>query len=475
MREVIMKGGLLIVLGGIGLSGCFTASKMVPAEVSEELTNRSGYAVEWHSEEVDEATRSERIMQLLSDSLGLETVLQVALLNNRHLQSTYASLGIAQADLLQAGLYENPSLDVHVGYPVEEDHAPDLGISVAFNVLDLFQAPLRKAVARSMVEESMLEVSREVLSFTLDVQQAFYTYQAASQKEDLMKQIEALAKASFESSGMLREAGNIQEVALNNERAFYEQVRLEAAFAELAVIQARESLNQLMGLWGEAADAWDVGDRLPDVLDLPDGIEEAEQVAIEASLDLALAGQELETYAHQEGVVNATALLSHLKLGLDAEREGAWELGPGIGFPVPLFDQGQAMKLAIAAEIKQKQDAYYGLAVDVRSTTRTVRQEMITHYRIARHYRDVIVPLSSRISMGTQEQYNAMQIGVFQLMNARQQEIAAGKEYIEALRSYWLTRSTYEVLLRGVMSTGSGSSTQASPSSASLSRSSADH
>ena len=216
-------------------------------------------------------------------------------------------------------------------------------------------------------------------------------------------------------------------------------------------MQARESLNRLMGLWGDAADHWEVVERLPALDTVPANMEEAEQVAVESSLDLAIASQELQTFAHQQAVTNATALLPHFKLGVDAEREGAWEIGPGIGFPIPLFDQGKARKESIRAQIRQKQEAYYGLAVDVRSSTRALRQEIITRYRIASHYRDVIVPLSSRIAVGMQEQYNAMQIGVFQLLTARQQEVAAGTEYIDAMLAYWLSHSNYELLMQGIM------------------------
>ena len=176
-------------------------------DVVDAVTERTGYEVEWYEAEGHEEAQAERIHSMLSDSLRLDTAIQVALLNNRHLQAVYESVGIAGADLWQAGLFENPSLDIHVGYPVEEGHSPDLGFSVAFNFLDAFHVPLRKAVAQSRVEEMMLDVSHEVISFTGDVQQAFYAYQAARQKEELMNQIVSFSAAAYEASGLLREAG----------------------------------------------------------------------------------------------------------------------------------------------------------------------------------------------------------------------------------------------------------------------------
>jgi cobalt-zinc-cadmium efflux system outer membrane protein len=42
-----------------------------------------------------------------------------------------------------------------------------------------------------------------------------------------------------------------------------------------------------------------------------------------------------------------------------------------------------------------------------------------------------------------------MFIGVFQLLAARQQEIDAGREYIEALRGYWTARAQLERAVGG--------------------------
>ena len=44
----------------------------------------------------------------------------MALLNNRELQALYAELGVAQADLVQAGLLSNPVFDGAVRLPARE-------------------------------------------------------------------------------------------------------------------------------------------------------------------------------------------------------------------------------------------------------------------------------------------------------------------------------------------------------------------
>ena len=68
---------------------------------------------------------AQRVKALLGNDLTAEAAVQIALLNNRKLQAVYNRLGIAQADLVQAGLPPNPILlvDVHPG-----TSGPGLGV-----------------------------------------------------------------------------------------------------------------------------------------------------------------------------------------------------------------------------------------------------------------------------------------------------------------------------------------------------------
>jgi cobalt-zinc-cadmium efflux system outer membrane protein len=46
-------------------------------------------------------------------------------------------------------------------------------------------------------------------------------------------------------------------------------------------------------------------------------------------------------------------------------------------------------------------------------------------------------------------QYNAMQLGVFELLAARRAEVEAARGYIDALRDYWIARATLARVLAG--------------------------
>ena len=100
---------------------------------------------------------------LLADSLSADAAVQVALLNSPWLQAIYEDLGVAQAQLVQAGPLSNPVFGGRALWGLGERGAPDLGFNVAFEFLDVLWVPLRKRVARSEYESARLRVAEAVL------------------------------------------------------------------------------------------------------------------------------------------------------------------------------------------------------------------------------------------------------------------------------------------------------------------------
>jgi cobalt-zinc-cadmium efflux system outer membrane protein len=69
---------------------------------------------------------------------------------------------------------------------------------------------------------------------------------------------------------------------------------------------------------------------------------------------------------------------------------------------------------------------------------------------------NAVLPLRHRIVEQTQLEYNAMQVGVFPLLQAKQAEIDAGREYVEALQQYWLQHVELERAAGGRLQQDSG-------------------
>ena len=89
--------------------------------------------------------------------------------------------------------------------------------------------------------------------------------------------------------------------------------------------------------------------------------------------------------------------------------------------------------------------------VEVRSRARAAFAQTSAAYERARHYYDVLLPIRQQVLEQTQLQYNAMQIGAFQLLVAKQQQIETAAAAIDGLRDYWLARAELDQLMNGAM------------------------
>jgi cobalt-zinc-cadmium efflux system outer membrane protein len=88
-------------------------------------------------------------------------------------------------------------------------------------------------------------------------------------------------------------------------------------------------------------------------------------------------------------------------------------------------------------------------AVETRAAARAAAQELRAARDRVNHQRNVILPLRDQILNETQKHYNAMQVGAFQLLQAKQAQVDAGARYVELLRDYWLARAAIDQLAAG--------------------------
>jgi cobalt-zinc-cadmium efflux system outer membrane protein len=440
----------LAPLGLILLAGCASVDLRAGfPEVGAAVEERHGARIAWSPGPELDPESTEALRSLLQKRLTADDVVQVALLGNRDLQAMYADLGVAKADLVQAGLFRNPILDAavlfHLG-PIR----PDLQLGVAFSLLDALYVPLRKRVAAAQFEEAKLAVTGAVLDAALEARSAFYIHQADEQLLELRQTVVQALAASFEVSRRLHEAGNITDLDLTRDRAAMEASKLELRSAEVAARLSRERLNSVLGLSGPET-AWEVDQRLPELPAASLQIGDVERSAIARSIDLARARQRIVSAGQQAGYHRATAFIPELDLGVGAERESdePWGIGPSVSIPIPLFDQGQARIARAASELRRAQQEHYALAVRIRATARAARERLQGAEDRARYYRDIVLPLQERIVNEAQLQYNAMQIGILQLLRDRERQIETGVAYVEALREYWLARAELAQLSSG--------------------------
>lgn len=468
------KASWSLVSSAVLIGGCAAVPRDAGfSDVRANVAERTGgKRVVWNRLAAEDQAVGAALDELVAEGLTADRAVQVALLNNRSLQATYEGLGVAQAELVQAGLLRNPVFDGE--FKFHEDGG-DLAFegSVVADFLDIFQIPLRKKIAGDAFEAAKLQVTGAALDLAGRARASFYAHVAAEQTFELRQTVAAATAASFNIAQRLQAAGNITELDLAQERALHEQAKVELARAESAVLDSRERLNVLMGLWGNDT-GWAAAKRLPELPgdDATAGADNAERTAVENSLELASARREVQAAARVLGIRRSFGLFPEAEAGVAAEHEEeeGWAIGPALSFPIPLFDQGQAATAGARAELERVRQQYVATAVEVRSAARAARNRLLEAAARANYYRRVIVPLRREITERTQLQYNAMQLGAFQLLQAKQDEVEAGVAYIEALRDYWIARAQIDQITSGRVPDLGGSGLTATSTSGSSGR-----
>lgn len=453
MTRLSIPRWVILVVVAMGSLGCASVDRRAGFdEVQTSIAERTGYRVHWRSGSEEDRSIRQMVRALVDQPLRAESAVQVALLNNRRLQATYQELGIAQADLVEAGRLPNPVLDAEFRFAAAGS-GTGIELGLAQDFLEILLLPRRKAIAAAEFEVARARVTGEVLGLAARTREAFIDLQAAEQLLELQTTSLEATSASYELAKRLYAAGNITALDLANERAFHEQVKVDTAEAEAMIVQFRERLSALMGLWagwdGGMEQPWTIASRrLPALSALTVDPQLVESIAIERSLDLLEQRWELQRAARELGI---TQPLTSLDLGVSAEREpeGDWSVGPSFSLPVPLFNQAQPAIARALSRFEQAEELYAGMAIEIRAAARAAYLRTVSARQRAEYFQAIILPLQEEAVEQAQLQYNAMQLGSLLLLQAKRDQLEAAQDWIEALRDYWVASSELDLILAG--------------------------
>lgn len=387
----------------------------------------------------------------LDGALTQERVVQIALLNNRNLQASYEDLGIAKANLAQASLLRNPIFALAYRFPTQAMASDLVDMDLVQNFLEMLLIPVKKRAACAEIEATKSMLIGKILDVIAEAKIAFYALQAAQHTLELKNQIFFAAELSYEAAQKLFAAGNLRDLEVSQERLLYEQSKLELAICETVVLEQRERLNRVMGLWGCQID-WALTSISLQVPDVEEGYDTIENDAIARSVDLKMVCADLMATAAIFGMDTTRIVFPQFDMGVSSELEDRiWYVGPAFNIPIPLFDFGQANSAKAKAAIMQQWNTYSALAVEVRSRARSARFHCLNAFAQARYLEQVITPLSEQMTHQVLLQNNAMQKGVFHLLEAKRRELETKIQTVEQQKEYWTCKVVLQTLLSGHM------------------------
>ena len=143
--KISLCAGMLLFLS---LAGCAAIQPVQPASHFDAVLalgkERVRGEIVWSQDPEQVQENFQRTFATAQDGLTRDEAAQIAVLNNRSLQAELEELGLAAAELTQAGQLQNPTLEVFVAFPL---HVASSGLGLIGWLSDLWQVPRRKRVA----------------------------------------------------------------------------------------------------------------------------------------------------------------------------------------------------------------------------------------------------------------------------------------------------------------------------------------
>jgi outer membrane protein TolC len=447
--------GLVNGVALLALAGCASLSEDARfSAVEQAVKQRTGADTKWtRSQDQSNSVRG-RVKELVGKPLGPTEAVQVALLNNPGLQASYAEVGIAEADLVQASRWRGPTFSfarLRRGDEIETERG------VFFDVLGLLTIPLSTRASESRLQATQNRAAAQALRIALDTRKAWFQAVAAQEGAKYMGQVKESAETSAELARRMAEVGNFPKLTQAREQSFYAEATAQLARAQHNALATRERLARLMGLWGEDL-AFQLPARRPDLPQSPREGGDLEAQAIAQRFDVQGARGDADALAKSLGLTKVTRFINLLEVGVlsNSETGRPRQRGFEVEIGLPIFDFGGARVARAERLYMQAVNRTVAAAIDARSEVREAYSAYRTSFDLARHYRDEIVPLRKRISDEVLLRYNGMLMSVFELLADSRAQVAAVNGYIESLRDFWIAESDLQMALTGRSPGGSG-------------------
>lgn len=401
--------------------------------------------------------RSKRSEELLAKPLSMQDAVELALANSPALQTVLAQSWADMAAINQSGRIANPMLTFERTQLLDE---VELGRLLSIGLLDLLTLPQRLKIAKNQTARARIQLSANVVDQVAQVRQAWVRAVAAEQTAQYAEQVNKAAQASAELAKRMQQVGNFSKLQRARQHVFYADAIAQLALARHAATAAREELIRQLGLDDAQTARLKLPERLPDLPEQARAASELSTAAMQQRLDVQQARLQLDGAGKAQGL-NLINTLADVELGIRRDTvtdthsgQTSDRKGYEVAIRLPLFDWGGAQRAAMNAQTLAAANQYESVLRAAAPQLRESYSAYRTSYDLARHYRDEIVPLRKTMGEENVLRYNAMLIGVFELLADTREQINSVVASINAQQQFWLADAGLSTALLGKPMTG---------------------
>src|SRR6056297_95285 len=469
MTRLSLALGLPLTLAACAtaIPDAYTDQKAGFANVSSQTAAAIGKRTAFAQTQAENAELKKQVHAMVHQrTISADTAVQVALLNNKGLQASYADVGLSAAEAWQEATPENPVVSIGVLGIGAAELGAYRAIEGLFraNILDAQTRKQRVALADVNFRTAQMSAVNDTLALANQTRTAWINAVAAFETVSYLRRAKETSDAGSELARKLGETGALNKAGQAREQAFNAELAGQLAQARLNATRAKEDLTRLMGLWGTEVNYY-VPDALPALPRSVGRVTDIEAKALRNRVDLRVAKLGLEAQAKAFGLTDQTRIISDLEFiaGFEAEREiedGETETVTTpqveVEFAIPIYDTGKARMRKAELSYLQAANVLAERAVNVRSEARGAEASYHAAYKIARHYRDVLVPLRTTVEEEGLLSYNGMITNTFELLTDVREKLGASLEAANAKREFYMAQADLTAAIYGGGEGGGG-------------------
>jgi outer membrane protein, heavy metal efflux system len=362
----------------------------------------------------------------LGDGLTQEEAVAIALWKSPPFQATLSDLGIARADLAEAGLLRNPIFSLL--FPVGPKQ---LEFTLQYPFEALWQRPARVAAARVNTQAVGERLVWDALALVAQVRTAHADAMTADRRLVLATQNAELTRRLADITNARLRAGDISDLEARAPRTDASRTDVVRRAVQHDRDLARLTLAALLGLdratdqlQPQSSAAYDartceVDDtRLKDALASRPDVRAAE-LTIEAATERA-----------QWEKSRAYTLIG--LLDANGSGEEGFEIGPGVTFDVPIFNRNEGGVARATVEIEHASRLYVAARANVIADVRSAAVRVSQAQESLDAWSSDIVPSLETEQRQAQSAYSAGEIPLFNVLDVSRRLVDSRMRQLDA-------------------------------------------
>ncbi len=450
------KISLAILLIGLLSAGCAAINVEERYEaIKDESLLRTGHTISWERTPRDRTHITDIITKRLDNGLTREEAIQLSVINNQQLQTAFQSLGIAEADIVQAGLYTNPSLGALLRVPTRSGSGTGVELDVLFRISDLWNVPLRKDVAEVEALRITQLVIQEILQTAAAARDAFDDVLLQEALHRFMVRNVSLFHTTVEELRVRFHAGLVNDLDIYLAENVLFEGQVDLARIKSALVTARARLVETLGLDPIKLSAIELSGDLEKMplrtLSPTQGWKFAKQHRTDLQLNRLQIQQTQRLLQLQKArVFGDVGIGGNYTRELDKQQS----VGPVLVLQLPIFNQNQGGIARAEYQLKEARQQLQATELRAKQDIQRLLGELSFHETHARLFREQMLVAQQKALSYVERFYSTMQLNSIFLIEARRRILDTQRGYFQALRAYRRTESQLQVALGAIVPGG---------------------